>query len=90
MIFNSASRERVREAERLWLAKFVLRILTFLLVTIGIILVSVALSTTSTNHIYDFFLLPWLLIPVRGTLDSWRPQGADGFRCSWAYLGRGI
>ena len=27
MIFSSASRARVREAERLWVAKFVLRIL---------------------------------------------------------------
>ena len=30
MIFNSASRARVREAERLWVAKFVLRVLCWL------------------------------------------------------------
>ena len=30
MIFNPVSRAQVREAERLWVAKFVLRILCFL------------------------------------------------------------
>ena len=73
MIFNSASRAQVREAERLWLAKFVLRILTLILVSVGIILISVALSSSSANRIYELFLLPWLLIPVGKLFASWRP-----------------
>ena len=91
MIFNSASRARVREAERLWLVKLVLRILTFVLVSIGIILISVALSSSPANRISDYFLLPWLLIPVYGNpLPPGDRKVLIASHFSLAYLGLGI
>ena len=73
MIFTSTSRARVREAEPLWVAKFVLRILTLVLVSIGIILTAVALTSATSRRSYEYVLLPWLLIPVRKALFVWAP-----------------
>ena len=64
MIFNRSTRARVHEAERLWLAKFILRVILFTVVTAGIGLLGSALSTASRVRVYEFYLLPWLMIPV--------------------------
>lgn len=75
MIFSAESRARVREAERLWIAKLVLRVVTLVLVlvAIGLVASSIAFLTSSPYSLPSGYSqigyrssvdIAWPLIPV--------------------------
>ena len=66
MIFNSTSRQTVRDAERLWLAKSILRIIT--LVTSLIAIGCMAWSFAQVYNGNTRYLLPWQFITVSAWL----------------------
>lgn len=66
MIFNAVSRVRVRDAERLWLAKFTLRVVTLLAAVIAIACIAWAFGQYGYSEytFQDGSLLPWQFISV--------------------------
>lgn len=70
MIFNATARVRVRDAERLWLAKFVLRITTLVagVIAISCIAWSFGQYGYRSYTFMDWTLLPWEFITVGGLI----------------------
>lgn len=65
MIFSATSRARVRDAERLWIAKFIFRITTLVVVLIAIGCTAWALDRSAAlGSEYHQFLLPWQFITL--------------------------